>query len=244
MQERPPPGLFVRTLAVSIRMAGERQRTSRRSDAATHGPPDALPSPQTRRMVGVYEIVIMALIVYFWLVPIAYVGGMKRDASWMPRWFRHQQRIACLFTRSVSSWKSYHVQVQTGGDGIWRELDEKGFFEMTVFGYRTRLHRILGHSFRKARGQRRISEIARFMAERYRTLHPGEPPLDAIRFVRVGHRIARLARETGRFRKPALDEVEPVRMQIFGEVRFDGKMASTPGNGRWRGDRKSRRVLP
>ncbi len=151
----------------------------------------------------------------------------------MPMYLRHIQRIACLFTSSVRSWKSYHVQYQVRGDPptSWRELDHLDAFQLNIFGYRTRIHRILGHAYQKDRGRLRTAELADYIKAR---LEAGEGPsgqqerVQAMRFIRAWHPVAELAKETGRYQKPSLDEVPRKRWQIFGERRWDGRRATHP----------------
>jgi hypothetical protein len=195
---------------------------------ATEPPPD-LPA----RRVTAAGVLIVVVVCLFWLAPIAYVGSAKGDVRFMPMYLKHIQRIACLFTHSVRSWKSYHVQYQVPGDPPehWRELDHLDAFQLNIFGYRTRIHRILGHAYKKNRGRLRTAELATFIKDK---LEAGEGPsgqpeqVQAMRFIRAWHPVAELAQEEGRYTKPSLDDIPEKRWQIYGERRWDGRRATHP----------------
>lgn len=142
-----------------------------------------------------------------WLLPITYVGSAGRDIGWMHRDMRHMQRVACLFTREVGSWGTYHIEIKVGPGGEWAELPLDGYFDMSIFGYRTRFHRLLGKSYRRSGGQARGRYMARWIADRHARLNPGAPALHGVRFVSASRRVAQLLEEKGRFHKLPLDQV-------------------------------------
>ena len=182
-------------------------------------------------MVGPWGVLIVLTFSLFYLLPIAYVGSFKKDVRFMPVYLKHIQRVACLFTHSVGSWKSYHVQFQRTGSEKWEELEQLDAFTLNIFGYRNRIHRICGHAFKKSRGRRRTKELAGYIKTK---LEIGEGPtrapvkIDAIRFVRAWHPVKDLAEEEGRYSKPRLDDVPRKRWQIFGENRWDGERVMNP----------------
>jgi hypothetical protein len=157
---------------------------------------------------------------------------VKKTVPFAGAWLQHQYRVACLFTHSQSRWTTYHVEVQHVGDGTWRELSMAGYFDMTVFGERSRLHRMLGQSYRKTKGEKRTDDIARWIRERYDRFHPDGPALGGLRFTAVHHGIAELARETSPFRTPALKETGKKPRYSFGEVRWDDRPAKHKGHGK------------
>lgn len=173
------------------------------------------------------DVVFALLFIVLWLAPMGAVGAFKTDFRSYPVYLQNLHRCACLFTNSVRHWSTFHIQVQTSDDDTWTELDEAGYFDMPVFGYRSRFHRILSHAWGKPGEKRRTDEVARFIAERFHVLHPSGPTLTAVRFARVQHKTDDLAKETGRFVKPKLDAVAPSRITTTGELRFDGRPATT-----------------
>jgi len=165
---------------------------------------------------------VVTLFCVLWLIPILFVGTAKTNTSkYLGTYLGNLHRVACLFTRSVRVWKSYHVEIQTSKSLDWHELQENQYFDMPVFGYRSRLHRMLGQSHGKTGGEKRIMAITRFIQKRYQEINGPSDPLLAIRFVRVAHSIPQLAKESGRFQKPLLLDVSSSRKTPFGEFRFD-----------------------
>ncbi len=189
-------------------------------------PPSDLPRHLYSRSAALFIVIACVL----WLAPIGFVGSTDRDVPHMPVYLKYNQRIACLFPRSVAIWKSYHVQYQRRGHGdeaVWHELPGLDAFQLSNFGYRTRLQRILGQAYQKDRGQRRTRELAEYIR---RKLENGEGPWAgervsplAIRFVRASQSVATLAKQKGAYRRPDLDDIPEASWQIFGENRWDGK---------------------
>lgn len=207
-------------------------------------PPDPAATSGTagpRRLLGRYDALMAFVFGLLWLVPITYVGSAAKDITELPRIMKHQYRVACLFTRDVRSWSTYHVEIQTNGSDAWVEMPIDGIFDMTVFGYRSKLHRLCGKSFRGRWARDRMTEITDYIKARRRALHPDAPKLDGIRISRVSHPIKVLAKETGRFTRRTLAEylAEGRHRYLFGEQRWDGKR---PQNVVWRSKRRSKRT--
>lgn len=176
------------------------------------------------------DVLLALFFVLAWLAPMTAVGLYKSNGSLYPVFLQNLHRCACLFTNSVSHWSTFHIQVQTSDDVGWHELDEAGYFDMPVFGYRTRYHRIMSHAWGKPGEKKRTDALARFIAQRFTELHAergDDVKLLAVRFVRVQHRTPDLAKETGKFEKPLLTSLAPSRLLFTGEVRFDGKPVET-----------------
>lgn len=194
--------------------------------------------PPKRRM-SPYDALLFCAFAILWIIPITYVGSAGTDIPDLPRIMKHQYRVACLFTKHVRSWSTYHVEIQTGGSDEWVEMPIDGIFDMPVFGYRTKLHRLCGKSFRGAMARPRMKEITNYIKKRRREVRPDAPPLDAVRVSRVSHPIKILAQEVGRFTRRPLKEylAEKRHRYLFGEQRWDGKR---PTNVTWRSKRRSR----
>lgn len=196
-------------------------------------PPAALAVPtRRRRQMGIYDVLLMLVLLVTWLGPITWVGATKKETPYLDDfpWLRHQHRISCLFTNEVKGWQTYELQVQRGGSTEWETMSEKNYFELPVFGYRTRLHRVLGHSYKRGKGAQRLREVGQYIKQRYDELNPGGPPLDAVRFVRIYMTNEMLAKQTGRFKPMKPAEVPKTYALYFGELRFDGKR---PIHGGW-----------
>jgi hypothetical protein len=199
------------------------KKKNKSTEASQKRVPTASSTPENRLKVhSWYDKIIVVLICVLWLIPILFVGTAKTNSSrYLGTYLGNLHRVACLFTRSVRVWKSYHVEIQTSKNPEWHEMQESQYFDMPVFGYRTRLHRMLGQSHGRTGGEKRIMAITRFIHKRYQEINGPDDPLVAIRYVRVAHSIPQLAAEEGRFQKPLLIEVQASRKSSFGEFRFE-----------------------
>ncbi len=188
----------------------------------TDSPPadGAPPARSPGRLMGPFGVAATLFFLVIWLAPITYVGSAGRDIRWMHRDLRHMHRVACLFTKEVGAWGTYHIQVRQTPGGPWVELPLEGYFDMSIFGYRTRFHRMIGKSYRRSGGRARSRHLALWIAERYAELNPGEPPLQGVRYVSASRTIASLLKEEGRFRKLPLAEVPRRRHRVL--MTFDG----------------------
>lgn len=200
------------------------------------------PAPP-KRLLSRYDALLALLFVPLWLIPITYVGSTKQDITELPRMMKHQYRVACLFTHHTRTWSTYHVEIQTNGSDEWVEMPIEGIFDMTVFGYRTKLHRLCGKSFRGRHARARMKEITDYIKARRRLVRPDAPKLDAVRVSRVAHPMKALAAEVGEFKRRTLKEYLDLKRHryIFGEQRWDGKPAK---NVVWRSKRSQRIKRP
>jgi len=178
-------------------------------------------TPAATRMMSGLGVVASLVFVFAWLGPITYVGSAGKDIKWMHRDLRHMQRVACLFTKEVGAWGTYHIEVRPSAGKDWVELPLDGYFDMSIFGYRTRFHRLLGKSYRRRGGRARAEYMARWIADRHHQLDPDAPKLGGVRFVSASRRVETLLKEKGRFRKQALADVPKRRRRVL--MTFDGE---------------------
>ncbi len=195
-------------------------------------PPNAEPvvaeQSNLLRILTPYGAMVSFVFLILWLLPITWVGGTKGDVRYLPLHMRQQHRVACLFTNRVTAWKTYHIQAQMDGSDEWVEIDEAPYFVMDIFGYRSRWQRIMSKAYRKAKGLKRTRVMANWIHDHWEEHNPDGRKLDAIRYVRITHRVKDLAKETGPFRKRTLKEFHPNKWVIFGEVRWDKKRPKHP----------------
>ena len=81
------------------------------------------------------------------------------------------------------------TEVRLAGQLRWKEGPLEGFFDLDIFGYRTRFNRIVGASrYKNSRGEvygknkLRLQEMAHFIADRWATLNPDDPAVQEVRF--------------------------------------------------------------
>lgn len=182
----------------------------------------------TSRLVSWYDGLASTALVVVWLLPVLWTGATHRDVPLASRWMQQQYRVACLFLESLEAWGSYFVQVQHEGSSAWVELNLRGIFDMTVFGFRSRLHAILDETYEQPKGELRMAAIAEFIRRRYDEIHPLGPKLAALRFVYVTRTVPELGRETGAYSAGTLADWVYRDWLIFGEQRWDGKRPAYP----------------
>jgi hypothetical protein len=185
-------------------------------------------TPRAAGLAGWYDWLASGALVALWLLPILWTGITNRNVPLTTTWMQQQYRVACLFVDSVKAWSTYFVQVQHQGSTAWIELDLRGVFDMTVFGFRSRLHAILEETYLQPRGELRLDAIAEFIRRRYEQQHLLGPRLAALRFVNVSWTVRELARETGAFSKGTLADWVFRDWLILGEKRWDGKRPTYP----------------
>lgn len=183
----------------------------------------------TRRMMSVAGAACSLFFVVVWLLPITYVGSAGHDIRCLDGDLRHMHRVACLFPAEAKWWGTYHIEVQTGPGEPWVELPLDGYFDMSIFGYRTRFHRLVGKSYRRPGAKARNVYLARWIAQRRRAREPDAAPLWGMRFVAAYAPVSALRRETGRYRKPALAAVAEEWRHVLAE--FDGVELYAPVEG-------------
>jgi hypothetical protein len=144
-----------------------------------------------------------------WLVPVTYHGltGL-RPMPFMPLRLLHLTNISCLFTRAVPSWPFEYLQVLPKHDGAWETLRESDYFDMPVFGNRTRFSELT----RSELGPQAFYELTVWVQERYAERHGSFPV--AVRVLRTYY--SGTAMPAGRWRQPPLEAVpEEARAVVF-----------------------------
>ena len=105
----------------------------------------ALLAPHVRhqseqRWVTPYGTVMSILIFLVWMIPMALTGMMNTSLLDIPAGIRNQYRISCLFTHSSKTWQTVHYEVRQEGQVNWIEGPLEGFFDIDIFGHRTRFN--------------------------------------------------------------------------------------------------------
>lgn len=162
---------------------------------------------------GFFGHVLVGLFLVLWAFPVLWHGAVsQKRLPGDPRWLHGCHDIACLFSDRPSAWHTYYVQVRVG-EGPWQTLELAPYFAMEPFGYRTRLHRFLinwgtGHEERRA-------ELAAWLFERHRALHPEARQPTALRFAYTWTVPRADAPPQGRWRAPRIEEVAANRLRVL-----------------------------
>jgi hypothetical protein len=161
------------------------------------------------RSVTPYGVVMSLLVVFVWLIPMSLTGILNTSLLDVPAALRNQYRISCLFTHSSKTWQTIHYEVRVNGQLSWKEGPLEGFFDIDIFGHRTRFNRIMLASKNKDRKSRlRRKEVASYIVKRWGTVFPLSEPVKEIRIVQVSNPVGGehcMAR--GPWTRPNLSEI-------------------------------------
>jgi len=170
----------------------------------------------TRRRISGYGLLISVSLVVLWLGPITYTGFLKKDVRGYPRFLRNSHRVSCLFVSSTPYWRTEHYQVRFLGSDEWIEGPEPGFFEVPVYGYRTRFNRLLRQSIRIGRkGVRRQEQMGDYIQQRWSELSPDDPIIAEVRYIRAKHYVGEpqcMAR--GAWVKPRIEDIPEENWEV------------------------------
>ena len=163
-----------------------------------------------------------------WLIPMTLTGAVQAKLYHIAAPIRNQYRISCLFTHPSRAWHTVHYEVRLAGQLRWKEGPLEGYFDLDIFGYRSRLNRIVLASRYKnkqgkvyGRNKLRLEELGHFIADRWATLNPEDTRVQEVRFTRVGHKVGEahcMARE--RWSRPPLNKIPKKDHDLIHTVRI------------------------
>lgn len=184
------------------------------------------PYLQTRsekRLISGYGSIMSIFFVCIWLIPINCTGNLKAKLYTIPAPIRNQYRISCLFTYASRSWATIHYEVRKEGQVEWEEGPLEGFFDLDIFGYRTKLNRIgLASRYKDKNGnvygknKRRLKEMGNFIATRWGENYPDDPEIKEVRFFRVQHKVGGkhcMAKEV--WSRPPLESIPEAKRELL-----------------------------
>jgi hypothetical protein len=155
----------------------------------------------------------VAAFLVLWAFPVLWHGAVSGRP--LPGDFRRLHTchdVACLFSDRPTAWNTYYVQVRRFG-GLWETLDTGPYFAMEPFGHRTRLHRFLINWGPDAKARR--AELAAWLFERHRQLHPEARQPTALRFMYTWTVPDPGSPPQGAWRSPKIEEVPPNRLRVL-----------------------------
>ena len=197
----------------------------------------ALLAPHVRhqseeRWVTPYGTVMSILIFLVWMIPMALTGMMNTSLLDIPAGIRNQYRISCLFTHSSKTWQTVHYEVRQEGQVNWIEGPLEGFFDIDIFGHRTRFNRIMLASKGNDRKSRlRRKEVASYIVGQWPEVFPDSPPIKEIRITQVSNPVGEehcMARES--WSRPELEKVPLKQKRKLAEfvVNEDNDLREVP----------------
>ena len=171
------------------------------------------------RLVTPYGVVMTILIVFIWLVPMALTGILNTSLLDVPAAIRNQYRISCLFTHSSKSWQTVHYEVRLEGQLSWKEGPLEGFFDVDIFGHRTRFNRImLASKNNDPKSRLRRKEVAQYIVNRWPIVFPDTPTVKEIRITQVSNPVGGkhcMARES--WSRPVLANVPKRQKRVIAD---------------------------
>ena len=187
------------------------------------------------RIATPFGMIMSVFLTIYWFIPMSATGAMNANWYNIPVAVRNQYRIACLFTHSSRSWPTAHFEVLQEGETEWKEGPLEGFFDLDIFGYRSRFNRILSaskgaYSEGKSKGKlypanrRRLQEMSDYIAGRWAINYPEDPPVQKVRLSLANHPVGKehcMAREP--WSRPPLTEIPSKYVREVGTFIIDSK---------------------
>jgi len=137
----------------------------------------------------------------------------------MPMVLSDWHRVTGLFVHSVKRWSQYYIQVLPEKGEAWLTVPEHPLFQMKVFGYRTRFHRMLARS-RDTAAEMRRAEMAEWIRERYAELHPDQAHPEGVRFLRAVFPVGEMGVPESHWIKPDLDTLSQAQVSVIAAYDF------------------------
>ena len=176
-----------------------------------------------KRWVTPYGVVMSILIFLVWMIPMALTGTLNTSLLDIPAGIRNQYRISCLFTHSSKTWQTVHYEVRLEGQLSWTEGPLEGFFDIDIFGHRTRFNRImLASKNNDPKSRLRRKEVAAYIVKTWPTVFPDSPPIKELRMTQVSNPVGGkhcMARES--WSRPKLDDVPRKHKRSLAEFIVD-----------------------
>jgi hypothetical protein len=171
------------------------------------------------RYVKKYDLFCVLFFLWFWLLPIIFVGFTKKNVPFLPKCFNSFYKIADLFATRQAFWSNYYFEVKFKGSEKWQEVDERCLSSMQPFGYHTRLDLALDRYLADPRINLETA-YSFFIRERLKAIFPQEEisqvKIITVRCISGGE----IARPKQHWIKPPLIQVPLVQQQIMFTYTF------------------------
>lgn len=129
--------------------------------------------------------ILFTFFLIIWIIPINLLLFTK-SVPIAGKFLNYQYRVSRLFTHRSANWSNYYVEYAGDGFKEWRALPLDHFSDMYIYGYTTRLQRVLGDSLRDPiRGSRIRKKLGLYLKSEIEKQHPEFAPIREIRLIRV-----------------------------------------------------------
>ena len=171
---------------------------------------------------------------FFWLIPISYVGLLGKVVGIAPQAVAPLYHIACLFTGRAETHANFYYQVRLQGSKHWITVPESDLSRLKPYGY-SRVQLYLNRLPSSEGSELRRQRLAEFIQARYVELHPEAPRVVAARVLSVVFKPGdpRLTHPSCGWVRPPFVEVNRGDARIwsihhFGEAAAAAKGAASP----------------
>ncbi|NVB37355.1 hypothetical protein G6O69_05895 [Pseudenhygromyxa sp. WMMC2535] len=165
------------------------------------------------------DLMLAALFVFGWLVPVGISAWRGAPPANWPRHARDLYAVSCLFGEASERISVFYVQVRREGERGWHYVDEGAYFELEPFGHRTRFDRFMARfGYQERAGATARRELATWLAAREDEREGARGRVVAVRFLWTDRHIDPEHPPTGRWRKLAPSELGAQPMRQLGEV--------------------------
>lgn len=197
-----------------------------------------LQTKSEKRLISGYGSIMSIFFVLVWLIPINCTGNLKANLYTIPAPIRNQYRISCLFTYASRTWATIHYEVRKKGQLEWEEGPLSGFFDLDIFGHRSKLNRIgLASRYKDKNGnvygknKLRFIEMANFIATRWGENYPEDSEIKEVRFFRVEHKVGgKHCMANEEWSRPPLSSVPKENRELLITVPIGGEEAQNQNN--------------
>jgi hypothetical protein len=143
-----------------------------------------------------------------WLLPVGFQGLFHVRFPGAPGPLVTTTSVSCLFLKSSDYVPVQYIQVLLPGATSWVTEDDRRYFGMSPFGYRTRFDEMMRKQLASPRA---LGELAAFVRTRHAKVTGVAPA--AVRFV-TGVVLPEPA-PCCRFQKPPLEAIDPIRREVW-----------------------------
>lgn len=165
-----------------------------------------------KKTIASSAVFFVTLFLIFWLIPMSVQGFFKWSYPGLPKTFVDWHRASCLFTGKMRSWAYFYVQMWSDTKRDWVTLNERSYFKMEPFGYRTRFDRFVSR-YRRPEDKKRVIEIFNWLRDQYMKANPDVAVPRAMRLVYHSVEFGEWEWKK-RWEKPSLSAFPPERMNV------------------------------
>lgn len=157
--------------------------------------------------------IFILLLLFGWIVPVAYFGFTDAAAPWIPDFLTKRTNVSRLFFKEQSAFWVYELDYRRNGAAEFETLREEDYFRMRPFGFRTRFQRIMASPNPATR-----EALARWIKTKL-DAEDGGNPVQEIRILRFAHHANAVEAPSGHYTQPRRSDL--VEAVIYPIANFE-----------------------